>query len=301
MSLKENGEVRLQCTSLEHGKVYAQGDIKFPANQIPLLNEASLLAHGEVLECPVTYVWWIPTIQWNSGSPTQLDHTYSGVPELESIKPIDDEYLEKLKEKADIIYTPKDAGTDNIFYGKVDNWSPPFGAPSYFFDLTNVPSQRLIIFFDCSNQGTSPAAVIRPSSGGTGTIPSHTPSSNKISNITFIANCDIFIDEGDKVNGQPYYLHMGAEGTKQVIIISSGNIKVYYGNIWFEGVTLRSGADIEFKASHGDTNWANAMSSFRNRVRLIADGDVHINYPAAHFNFTFSPPCPPVIVKLGKL
>ena len=299
MSLKENGEVRLQCTSLEHGKVYAQGDIKFPANQIPSLNEASLLAHGEVLECPVTYDWTGQTIiLWYRGSPTQLDHTYSGVPELESIKPIDDEYLEKLKDKADIIYTPEHAGTDNIFYGKVDNYIG-FGAPSYLFDLTNVASQRLIIFFDCANQGTHPAAVIRPSSGGTPTIPSHTPSSNKIANITFIANCDIFIDEGDPVNS-PYYLHMGAEGTKQVIIISSGNIKIYYGNIWFDGVTLKSGGDIIFGPSHGDEYWQNEMTTFKNKTRLIADGNVLIEYPSAHFHFTFGPPCPPVIMKLGK-
>ncbi len=299
ISLRENGEVKLNCSSLEHGDVYARGDIKFPQNQVPELNRASLFAHGEVIECPVTYSpFGGSTIQWDSGNPTQLDHTYSGVPEMGAIRLADDQYLEKLKDNADIIYTPQDAGTDDIFYGMVDNWIP-FGAPSYLFDLTNVPDQRLTIFFDCGNQGTHPAAVILPSSGGSPTIPSHIPSSNRIADITFIANCDIFIDEGDPVNG-PYYLHLGDEGIKQAIIISSGNIKVYYGNIWFEGVTLRSGGDIELPPSHGDTYWANAMSSFRNRVRLIADGEVFINYPEAHFNFTFGPPCPPPIVKLGK-
>ena len=299
MSLKENGEVRLSCNSLENGDVYAQGDIKFPQNPGLQLDRTSLLAHGEVLECPATFSWWGgTTIHWNSGSPTHRDHAYSGVPEIGAIRPINDEYIDELKKKADIIYAPEDAGKDDIFYGMVDNWTP-FGAPSYLFDLTNVPDQRLTIFFDCANQGNHPAAVIRPSSGGSPTMPSHTPSSNRIANITFIANCDVFIDEGDPVNG-PYYLHIGDEGTRQAIIISSGNIKVYYGNIWLEGVTLRSGGDIEIPPSHGDTSWANAMSSFRNRARLIADGDVFINYPAAHFNFTFGPPCPPSIVKLGK-
>ncbi|MBW1683364.1 MAG: hypothetical protein JRJ83_18480 [Deltaproteobacteria bacterium] len=300
MSLTENGEVRLQCNSLQQGDVYAQGDIKFPQNQVPELNRAFLLAHGEVLECPVTSSWWGgTTIHWDNGSTVEMDQAYLHVPEIGAIRPADDEYIEELKDKADIIYTPEDAGKDDIFYGMVNNWSPPFGSPSYLFDLTNVPDQRLTIFFDCANQGTRPAAVILPSSHGTPIIPSHTPSSNRIANITFVANCDVFIDEGDPVNGH-YYLHMGVEGTRQAIIISSGNIKVYYGNIWFEGVTLRSGEDIELPPSHGDTHWANAMSSFRNKARLIADGDVFINYPIAHFNFTFGPPCPPSIVKLGN-
>ena len=296
MSLKENGEVKLNCSSLEHGDVYAQGDIKFPQNQVPELSETSLLAHGEVLECPVTSSWWGgTTIHWDNGSPTHMDYTYSGVPEMGAIRPADDEYLEELKEKADLIYTPEDAGNDEIFYGMLAN--SIFGAPSYFLDLTNIPDQRLTIFFDCANQGTHPAAVIRPSSSAP--WPSHSPSGCRIANITFVANCDVFIDEGDPVSGA-YYLHLGDEGTRQAIIISSGNIKVYYGNIWFDGVTLRSGGDIELPPSHGDTYWANAMSSFRNKARLIADGDVFINYPTAHFNFTFGPPCPPSIVKLGK-
>ena len=125
----------------------------------------------------------------------------------------------------------------------------------------------------------------------------HSPNGTTIENVTFIANCPILIDEADLEQ-----LHLGSsEEEERVVLISSGSITLYYGNFWLHGVIFRCGGDFIMPPSHGSSEWADAMETFYNKMRVIADGDIDINYPLGNFDFVFGPPCPPVIPKFGRL
>ncbi len=288
VSLKDGGEIKLRG-KYENGNIYGNGDIKYPDEPSSTFNQnVRLYASGDVLECPVQFGWSGTTIKWNNGYSSGLDQACPATPEVSEIRTIDDAFIASLKAQADIVYVPGDAGKDAVFYGASGN--------QYYFDFTQNYDPRKIFFFDAQNNNSQ--AWIKPSSSSL-----HTPAGDTISNITFATTCDIIIDNGDPIPGQGhnYYLHIGAPDTEHVLIITPGSIKLYYGEIWLEGVFFRCGGDFSMPPSHGDYTWAIAMGGFQNRFRAIADGDIKINYPLARFNFKFGPPCPPAIVKLGVL
>ena len=297
VSLNENGEIRLRATSFNNGNIYANGDIKMAAPpQRPQFNNVNLFAGGEVLECPrKTVQFGMPTneIDWERGLPISLGNTFPNSPLIDDIKPLNEEYFNHLKNKADVVYHISDAGSDNIFYGEC---APPLVPPvhAYFFDLTGDHSSRVTYFFDASGVdefGNPVVAYISAQPNCLGSSidhPSPNGGSDIVKNITFIARCPIIVDNVRT----DIPTHFGGENDKQVIIISLSDITVYNSDLSLEGAYFRCGGDFRIAPSHGSSDY--------NRMRAIADGNIEINY-ISQYDFLFGPPCPPSIPKLGKL
>ena len=296
VSLNENGDIRLRATSFNNGNIYANGDIKMAASpQRPQFNDVNLFAGGEVLECPRKRgMWGMPTneIDWDKGSVSSLGNSFPGSPLVDDIRPLDDEYVNHLKNESDVVYHKRDAGSDEIFYGEC---APPLVPPvhAYFFDLTGDHFSRVTYFFDASGVDESGNPVVAYISArpycSVPSIDHPTPNggSDIVKNITFIARCPVIIDHVG-----PETTHFGGENDEQVIIISLSDITVYNSDLFLDGAYFRCGGDFKIAGS--------AVSSDYNKMRVIADDSIEIDY-ISEYDFLFGPPCPPSIPKLGKL
>jgi hypothetical protein len=265
----------------------------------PEFENCRLYAVGDVNSCPVekeTYFWGlyerISEILWSSGSPQSGSHIITEVDLITSIRPVDDEYLDEWYVRADIVYSPDDAGSDSVFYKRDGN--------QYYFDPAG---ENGVIFFDAG--GSSSAKVF------IGREYDHPPNGETIANLTFVANCPIKLINklGTTWSMPDRTLYVGGEEEDQAVFISTGDIEVNATagqRIKFEGTVFRTG---------GDFIQIDGSASFDQKIRIIADGSIlgecnntssyavgiDIGLYSIDNDSHFGPPCPPVLARLGRL
>ena len=306
VSLDPEGEIQIGHESTWDDVVFfSNHDIKYPQGKDadgsyhpePEFNGSLLLAAGELLSCPVGVSprGWSGErmeIHWDSGSPQSGGNIRTGIDPITHIPEVDDEYLEKWRQKADIVYTPDQAGKDNVFYGKarVRNLE---GGEYYYFDLTG---QKGIIFFD-ARETDNPILICNTTFNQTSEF-THTANGNRISELTFVANRPITITNSrDRI-------YIGGEGEEQAVFISGQDITLFGGPIKYDGAVFRTGGDFILFGGGG---------IFNQKIRIIADGSVlgkdnndtdYIGSPGLYqieCTSRFGPPCPPNIPRLGLL
>jgi len=294
-----NGQIKYPKTITAEGKTYSP----------PEFNNCDLLAVGNVLSCPAIIRPIFPVgnkieIHWDSRSPQSTKHIQTVVDSIETIRPVDEDTIEKWRQKADIVYTLDQVGQDNIYYGQGTGM---IGSDSYLYyyvdPAADLDTGRRIIFFDAGN-GEEGSVLLGPWPASTAATP-HRPNGYNITSLTFIATCPIRIANYGRANNTPA-LHVGGAGDDQALIISTEHIEVYpnFGSgTVFDGVVFRTGGDfIKYEYSSADT---------LHHIRVIADGDIlgeeYDTYTddSGLNNFwndsRFGPPCPPAMARLGRL
>lgn len=296
------GEIRLghdstwnKCT------FFSNGTIKYPTGTTmagksyapPDFLDSLLLAVGGVFKCPVTITSLFPagsqmTIHWDAGSSQSPGNSRTNLEPMEDIRPVDEGTLEYWRQRADIVYTPDQAGGDNVFYGAA--------ADHYYVDLGGMQSsERRVIFFD-AGENSSMTVLIGPVPTYAGIA--HTPAGFAVSNVTFVATCSIHIQHANR-NAYPE-LHLGTDGMEQVVIISAKDIELDTGGVVADGVVFRTGGDFLLRGGRDV------------KMRVIADGKIdgdiggvtprfHLGLVCDSCECVFGPPCPPVSPKLGRL
>jgi hypothetical protein len=293
-SLNESGGILIQRPAdFFNGDMFASGDIKMAGSSYrPTFTNSEIYARGAVLECK-TKTDWTGAIKVDCSSVTQssLENAHSEADRTIEIRPINEESLEEWKATADIVYTPDQAGEDDIFFGACQ----VSGQTEYFFDLSEERSERLTIFFDSSGEDDPGKVYLSPKARSTqdpdckGSPDQHSPNGSRVQYVTFVTNAPVYVDDADWANKNEY--HFGAEGDAQVIVITSENIRLYSTNIYVDGAVFRCGGDFSVEGSGG--------SAFPTNFRAVADGDITVTLPSADVYFDFGPPCPPVIVGLA--
>jgi hypothetical protein len=315
-SLDVNGEIQLGHDSSWDGVTFfSNGDIKYPQStsaggatyNVPEFTDCQLLVVGQVMSCPVDVVPFglfseRMEIKWGDGAVQSDSGIRSGVAPLTDIRPVDDDYLDQWRLRADTIYTPDQAGQDDIFYGQ----SPDSVSPrEYYINPAGFSgSLRRTIFLDCGGDADA-VAILGP---WPRSYTSDRPNGNgfTIANITFVTTCNVEVQNSTPGHISTATMHVGGEGEEQAVVISAGDIKIWPGTgggVVFDGAVFRVGGDFikEERGSKEDLQ----------RIRVIADGTIRgKNYslyakdPGVN-NFwndsRFGPPCPPVRPKLGRL
>lgn len=323
-SLDPQGVIHLgHNSSWESVTFYSNGDIKYPqavrarggTYRPPEFSNCDLLTAGNVYACQVEVnrIWTtgieMLTVLWDWGSIQSGQGIHAGLDHITSIQPVDDDYLDYWRQRADVVYTPGEAGQDNIFYGQ-GVVSFPTNTFCYLVDLTaDAGSERRVIFFDAGDE-TQRWVLIAPQSPLTEI--DHTPNgnTNTISGLTFVATCPIgILNVGVSNGGMCTHgsLHVGGQGHEnQAIFISAQDITIYPQracDLIFEGAVFRCGGNFfQEERSHPD---------ILQRIRVIADGDIlgeayslyNDNPGLAQFrnDSRFAPPYPPAIARLGVL
>lgn len=300
-SINDDSEIRIgPDTTLQNGDVYSNGDIKFQDQTVehaggwwpkiytkPEFINSNLCAQGQVLECPVDSTGsTCINIGWDSGSESSMDNAFSHSQRLTKIKQCDDDYIESLRDTADVVYEISDAASDTTFWGRNAD------STNFAFDLTGERESREVIFFDAQgNDVLISEGNYELGCGGGGCVyfDGHPSAGNgdRIYNITFITNGNIMMDR----SGWGVTQIWGDEGDRQAVIITSGNIQVT-GNV-MEGIVYRCGGF--FGTYYASDNGGD------DKVRIIADEDVNLycchecdgtRRWSANTNFKFGPPCP---------
>lgn len=316
VSLDPQGSIRIGNSSVwENVVFFSNGDISYPESvtlkkgvgsstySAPEFNNCLLYAAGQVRSSlPIDKssdflgIQKVSEILWDSGSPQSESHTLSGVDPIDSIRPVNDEYLEEWRDKADIIYTPDQAGNDDVFYYASTVYSS--------FDLTGVSG---VVFFD----GEENAGLIEVH------IDPQTPqasSNNSITNVIFVTNCSIKLLNTSNTGGSSHQvvkLNVGGEDEDLAMFISTGDIEIdpkSGDNIQFKGAVFRTGGNFILEGIGGGDS---------HKIRVIADGDISgkSNLNSSYYgrtnteiglfgitiNSRFGPPCPPVMARLGRL
>ena len=284
-----NGSIEYPQGAFASGKSFSQ----------PAFDNCRLLTADSVLSCPVdvTPFGWTGaehmTIQWGSGAVQSGGDIQSGLDPFDDLRPVDNGYLNAWRERADVIYTPDQAGDDNVFYGQGDG---PDGF-YYYVDPAGSAGSQQVIFFDA--EGGEGTVLIGPAPSNPNI--SHTPNGSIINGLTFVATCPIRIQNHMPIQLE-YHIYLGGTGSGQAVIISAGDIEIHTRYITYTGVVFRTGGDF-IKPEHGTDRL--------NHLRAIADGSIrgkpystytkdpglnHINIDAR-----FAPPCPPALARLGTL
>ena len=310
-SLDADGEIQLGHDSIWNGVTFlSNGDIKYPqsasaggaAYNLPEFNDCQLLAVGQVMSCPVDVVPFglfseRMEIQWGTGTVQSGSGIWSGVDPLTDIRPVDNDYLDQWRQRADIVYTLDQAGEDNVFFYSDGN--------DYFIDPAGVHG---IIFFD-SGDATNAVLQVGPNNDQANTA-SHTPNGYSIADVTLVATCSIELINYQIVSaggGLSPMLHVGGVNENQTLFVSARDIKVSpatSGRIDFDGAVFRTGGD--FIQYYGGGSGDQIQ-----KIRVIADGNV-IGEPYSRYigsqgvnslevDSRFGPPCPPVMPQLGRL
>ncbi|PIE58091.1 MAG: hypothetical protein CSA33_05410 [Desulfobulbus propionicus] len=253
---------------------------------------------------PSGWLWEDMIVEWDSASSPVQGNSSIAIEPLTGIRPVDEATLDYWYDRADTVYTPDQAGQDNVFYG-IDYAS--FIGPNHCcFDLAAEPGTgRRVIFFDAGEDDDYQVLFsLRPP---TSNVP-HTPNGDTISGLTFIANCPINILNYLKPGNSNDQLkqHIGGKGEEQTIIICSEDIVSYTsrgaGTI-YEGVVFRTGGDFIVEEL---TDW-----EVSHHLRVIADGSIYgkkySNYRndpgtiGLTNNAIFAPPCMTGMARLGRL
>ncbi len=254
----------------------------------------------------INRVWFFEymTMEWDSPSTSVQGNSSIAIEPLTEIRPVDEATLDYWYDRADTVYTPDQAGQDNVFYGiRGTSW---LGGNQCFFDLAAEPGTgRRVIFFDAGEDADYQVLI---SIQAKSYYHSHIPNGDTISGLTFIANCPInILNYGETGNpSNPMEQHIGGKGEEQTIIISSEDIVSYTdrgaGTI-FEGVVFRTGGDFIVEEL--------TSSDVSHHLRVIADGSIYgkkyslyRNDPGAlglTNNALFAPPCLTGMARLGRL
>ncbi len=311
-SLSSEGVIRLGHDSIWENTIFFGNDrIQYPAATnasgksyaTTSFVDSELLAVGDVLTCPVkveSYGYWGGQrieIKWDAGLPQTGDGIWPGSASINEIRPVDDDYLAYWREQANTIYTPDQAGQDNVYYGQGTGSDGGF---YYFVDPgTESLSARRVIFFDAGEDAIG-SVLLGPASG---TAISHTPNGDMASDLVFVATCPIQVR-----NALPsqlgYTFHVGGQGDAQTLIVSAGDIEIFTNGVEYDGVVFRAGNDFiknESQSSIQRTNY----------IRVVADGSIYgepysayINDPglfSIYVDSRFGSPCPPAMARLGRL
>ena len=287
VSLDDGGEIKLRAARVENGDIYAAGTIKMlePPYR-PVFDDTALLAGSEILECDMSSTWSGPVPDWTSGVTTSLSNAFARNTMQLAVRPATADYLASLKASADVIYTPDQAGRDGLFFGTC----PDDGSGIvYLFDLSEERSERVTIFFDGSSASGEVRLLPQADSHWCDTQAlSHVPNGSRVRSVTFLTNCPVYVSDAGLGHTRDY--RFGAEGEEQVIVITSENVELHHYGFYLDGVVFRC---------RGDFTDETSSSEGQVRLRVIADGDIFINDPAANLDFTFGPPCPPSIPRLA--
>ncbi len=314
LALGEDSEIRIGPGTgrgdqplLKNGVIYSNGDIKLGRGATcsswwgsttylpPEFENAGLYARGQVLECNTTCSGSTAVVHWDSCSESGRDNAFSGAPEFSGIKPCDDAFIDSLIQSLQnsanlsvIIYTPDDAGSDNIFFGTKN-----YGRTIYYrFDLCaekGARQDRVVYIFDAEDDGQHGVWLEEA-------YPRH---GEYIENVTFITKLPVRLD----YNGVH---HVGAEGDKQFILITSKDLEIAGCGLYLEGAVFRIGGSFSpCFASYIPSCGA----SLTQKARIIADGNIYLwggqrpygSVWTETIDFKFGPPCPVLKVHLGKL
>ncbi len=218
-----------------------------------------------------------------------------------------DKYVEKMRELADVTYTPGDSGA-GPFYGTID-----YGYnKEYFFDLSDPECRDKIIFFDTTGSTGQAGVYLTPHACGMDIhynvpgsecrkqIGETDAKSNEIRALTFIATCNITIPEFHPDKG---IIPLGGFDSDQLTVVSTGSIAFSSGNNPLKGVnfyckkfSFENGKEGMF--SPPDPYYLRVITSTRN-ISFSTSSPEREEY---NFNFKFGPPCPAVVPPaLGRL
>jgi len=224
------------------------------------------------------------------------------------------DYVEKMRQVADVVYTPSDSGT-GPFYGSVH--ITEYGADELecYFDFSQEHEDHRTIFFDSSGSGynrvivyitphacADPYALSGPNPSGwkfSGSpcmqqIGETRAKGTAMQNITFITNCPVYIPMFHAFR-PPVIL--GGRGMDQLSIISDQWIYYYPGNNPAKGVnffcnTFSMGVP-GMPTAFYDEHQPQDMDRY---IRVIAMKDIRIENAyqdkEARYYFKFAPPCP---------
>ncbi|MBN1906179.1 MAG: hypothetical protein JW927_13895 [Deltaproteobacteria bacterium] len=308
-SFEPDGEIQIGHNSAWDDVVFfSNGDIKYPQGisaggkyyNNPEFNDCLFSAAGKTLSCAVDLVSSgllskkSVLIRWDSGSQESGANILSGIDPLKVYRKVNDEYLDEWRSKADVIYTPAQAGSDKVFYKSQGN--------KYYIDPAGVNG---VIFFDAEGSGQAKVFIGREQD--------HAPNGEAIKNLTFVANCPVQLINslGTSYSMPDSLLYVGGEKDDQATFISTGDIEIYPSAgqmIRFDGAVFRTAGDFILMDGGGFLN---------HKIRAIADGSVigksglhtssysmsgnNIGLFGINCNSRFGPPCPPNIPRLGTL
>ncbi len=265
----ESGAFDANEPVFRNGDIHANGDIVFENNAPDIDGDTvSVTAHG--------------TVTGYGG----------GLSNADMLKlPPADAYLEKLYQKADRILDEGNFPSTSSTSWPVATDGNIYRCVGTEHDFAPHPGDHggIIYYFNFSNPSSYLALVNR------------FEEDDRITNLTIATNTSIKV--GNRHATTHYW---GGDGHTVVIVakrdIDFGSNPMRYtaNSCNFDGVTLIAGGDIFFRASSW---WTGTMEGTR-RLRMIADGKIsipgkHSTHPMA-FDFSFGPPCPPTIVKLGR-
>lgn len=319
-SLDPDGSIHLGHNSVWEDTVFfANGDILWPQEatatisgatktyQPPEFDESLVLAAGEVASCPVKVTPYGSlgeqmAILRDAKLPQPRDYVQVEISPITEVRPVDDEILDYWRQRADVIYTPDQAGQDNVYVAQSHT-----DGTVYLIDAASNNSNQRVIFFDA---GDNPQGIVRlgPISPNEAI---HASNGNTMSGLTFVATCPIRI-QNSMPKQQHFNFYVGGENEDQSIIISAKDIEIFTDQTYYEGVVFRTGKDfIQLGSGYATT------STRKDRIRIIADGNVHAagenhklgnsiysDDPGIHQfnnNSQFGPPCPPGMARLGLL
>jgi hypothetical protein len=233
------------------------------------------------------------------------------LPEIDIIKnhilPLD-EYVEKMRELADVTYTPSQSGA-GPFYGTIDNGSNK----EHYFDLTDPECRGKIIFFDTTGSTGKAMVFLTPHACGRidyinqpgskcwKQIGETNAKGNEIKALTFIATCDITIPDFHADKG---IIPLGGFDSDQLTIVSTGELQFSSMNNPLKGVNFYCTQFIFGNTHEGatfsppDPYYLRVITSTGN-IWLCSSSPEREEY---NFNFKFGPPCPAVVPPtLGRL
>ncbi|WP_054689302.1 pilus assembly protein TadG-related protein [Desulfosarcina cetonica] len=158
VSLDEDGEIQLGHNSIWNDVIFfSNGNIKYPQSassgggiyHAPEFNGCRLLAAGQIMSCPVDVVpyswfWERMEVQWESGTAESGNDMWSGMDPITEVQPVNDDCMDEWRQKADLVYTPDQAGQDNILYFSDNN--------RYYIDPAG---QHGVIFFDAESSANA--------------------------------------------------------------------------------------------------------------------------------------------------
>ncbi|MBT8341900.1 MAG: hypothetical protein KJP07_17995, partial [Desulfatitalea sp.] len=238
-SLDPMGDIRLGHDSEWHNTVmWSNNDIKYPEAaahnggyfSTPEFEDCLLLCTGQVVECPVddtkSVAYPKMIIDWHAGGPTTVSGAVTGLDPIKAIQPVDEDYLDYWRNRADVVYTPDMAGKDNVYYDQKDTVSIAKGGPFYYVNPAGAWGGRRVIFFD-ADADAGGTVMISPVVENT-PLPSTGHAPGAITGLTFVATCPIhianFIHVSSGKNPKQYLLHVGGEYEDQALFISGKDI-----------------------------------------------------------------------------
>ncbi|WDP90910.1 MAG: hypothetical protein HUN04_14885 [Desulfobacter sp.] len=233
------------------------------------------------------------------------------------------DYVGKMKQRADVVYTTGDQSPATPFYGACENDA---GTELYcFFDLTGEREAHEIIYFDVPEDDTrqviafitatpcysdklsrSSTSLNSPMPPGDCSVSDKTPFGKTVENVTFVSNASIYIPRQDAPG-----ISLGGRDGGQVNFVSGEDIFFSSRFNDLNGVAFFSRSFyFSFGGKSDGTVDGNYHPPARNYMRAVtSDGsiifgryDTGTGFDAYDFYLKFGPPCPRVFpVAMGRL